>query len=971
MGKLPDGLDRISPTTTTTTTTCSSSSKCTSSGSSSSGSGAVGALPSPTCQDAAALLHLAPASLWAGEEPSCWSGLMAILHGNQPALLPASLRCLVALVQCPALSPGILPPAMVGPAGPNPWAAVAEGQAARYQHPSGEAQPAGAGTSRQEEGEDGEGEEGEALQSGSVWRDSHTSVTCTLQGLCFEFNTAWSDLRLPLCAVELACISTPRSSRPHSHSSQQSGRRQQQQQQQLGQPPAPLLAAGSEPPQACPLQGQQDGRPLLDLEEEEGDVRHQLLPYGPLGAHACSQRVKSESGNCQGQGQAANGQPCLSQVLVGQAGMVVRVPIEAQDGMQDLINVGMAVKLEAPGAMQPSGARTPTQTEEADQAVKLVQPVQPAQGQQATQPDPGPDLLDFETQHVVAPAPLTEVAHTRTHSSVPTPAPGPLQAAAVSGPAAIDAACAVSEASGGLSRSAMSSQLVSGLMLALQDMLLPVSCLHHAAYLLSAWFKRTSKQQPAPHNHQQRPSPLPSRPTPAAQPVVQGSAGQPASAAAQPAQGEGQGQLPDPHPLPPSPPAPATWPQAAPQPESSHPLALPLALSGEPEVHEALVHPLASPAAPPHSPEPLPASPLQPPAPAPTHSAAPHHPGPNPPAAQAMCPLPPGALSDADLAALTSSFAAASTAAVQELQGVWADAVITLFGLEWRVAHDCIKRPLLRASGESLLSTPRQYPEPPRLGAKGPYPAGLGCSAAQALRMVHHMQRLVALMQVVHVVCNGQPQQTAPLPVCPPGEAWPLEVVEGQQVEVTQDRAVSCQVSFAAGQEKRVYFAVTSPPAPRHDARRAPGHHAAHPSPTWHLALPSGLPQLTEVLHSSPSIVLAEPSPARLNTGVVVALAPLLGGQMYPDPGNERWLHVWVRPSVRGLLKAWHQAASKRGGLLYSLRTLADGHWVLQFQDGDRLTYAVELAKVELARLLSVYKEQLGAAVNDVFNLLL
>ncbi|GFH12996.1 FPL domain-containing protein [Haematococcus lacustris] len=180
--------------------------------------------------------------------------------------------------------------------------------------------------------------------------------------------------------------------------------------------------------------------------------------------------------------------------------------------------------------------------------------------------------------------------------------------------------------------------------------------------------------------------------------------------------------------------------------------------------------------------------------------------------------------------------------------------------------------------------------------------------------MVHHMQRLVALMQVVHVVCNGQPQQTAPLPVCPPGEAWPLEVVEGQQVEVTQ---------------------------------------------------------LTEVLHSSPSIVLAEPSPARLNTGVVVALAPLLGGQMYPDPGNERWLHVWVRPSVRGLLKAWHQAASKRGGLLYSLRTLADGHWVLQFQDGDRLTYAVELAKVELARLLSVYKEQLGAAVNDVFNLLL
>ena len=51
-----------------------------------------------------------------------------------------------------------------------------------------------------------------------------------------------------------------------------------------------------------------------------------------------------------------------------------------------------------------------------------------------------------------------------------------------------------------------------------------------------------------------------------------------------------------------------------------------------------------------------------------------------------------------------------------------------------------------------------------------------------------------------------------------------------------------------------------------------------------------------------PSVVLADPLP-RPHNGTVLSVAPLMGAQAAVDASHPRWLHVRVRPPVRGLLK--------------------------------------------------------------------
>lgn len=50
------------------------------------------------------------------------------------------------------------------------------------------------------------------------------------------------------------------------------------------------------------------------------------------------------------------------------------------------------------------------------------------------------------------------------------------------------------------------------------------------------------------------------------------------------------------------------------------------------------------------------------------------------------------------------------------------------------------------------------------------------------------------------------------------------------------------------------------------------------------------------------SVVLADPG-QQPNAGVVLSFAPLLGAGPQVDRSHPRWLHVHVRPHVRGLLK--------------------------------------------------------------------
>ena len=50
------------------------------------------------------------------------------------------------------------------------------------------------------------------------------------------------------------------------------------------------------------------------------------------------------------------------------------------------------------------------------------------------------------------------------------------------------------------------------------------------------------------------------------------------------------------------------------------------------------------------------------------------------------------------------------------------------------------------------------------------------------------------------------------------------------------------------------------------------------------------------------SVVLADPGQQH-KSGLVLSLAPLMGAAAQVDSSHPKWLHVHVRPPVRGLLK--------------------------------------------------------------------
>jgi hypothetical protein len=98
-----------------------------------------------------------------------------------------------------------------------------------------------------------------------------------------------------------------------------------------------------------------------------------------------------------------------------------------------------------------------------------------------------------------------------------------------------------------------------------------------------------------------------------------------------------------------------------------------------------------------------------------------------------------------------------------------------------------------------------------------------------------------------------------------------------------------CPAAAVAGLSKRQLAAIQAGPnsssnAADHDASAAAASQAS-------------------LLRSLPLAVLADPSPSRPQAGIVLSVAPLLGAHPYTDQGVPKWLHVHVRPSVRGLLR--------------------------------------------------------------------
>ncbi|KAG2445623.1 hypothetical protein HXX76_000233 [Chlamydomonas incerta] len=312
--------------------------------------------------------------------------------------------------------------------------------------------------------------------------------------------------------------------------------------------------------------------------------------------------------------------------------------------------------------------------------------------------------------------------------------------------------------------------------------------------------------------------------------------------------------------------------------------------------------------------------------------------------------------------ALRVAAVSAASAVLDEVGGMWTDALVSMMALEWPAAYEGVTRPNLRTGAENLIAGPHLYPRQTGRGLSsisGRNDQGLSGSAVAALHCYHAVCRLVALLHLHNVLATGatsrRPPPACPLPPNGDVELREWDVMEGQEVELQAGSAISCIVSFSPGQERRVYFAAAGPSLRRElqDAQAL-------------LADPNAQ---AVVLHSSPAVVLADPAPTRLNAGIALSVAPLLGCDPKVDGNVPKWLHVHVRPSVRGLLRLLRSAAGgRKGGLLGALRHLVDGHWVLAFPDVERAGNARSMVEQAAHKLRALYCELLSPLLGAVME---
>lgn len=107
---------------------------------------------------------------------------------------------------------------------------------------------------------------------------------------------------------------------------------------------------------------------------------------------------------------------------------------------------------------------------------------------------------------------------------------------------------------------------------------------------------------------------------------------------------------------------------------------------------------------------------------------------------------------------LHTAVESARQAFINELGGMWCEAVFPMLTLEWPSAREMLLRPVLRASSEALLSGPHAYPllQTRSLNGTGQVTdsTGLSQSARSALRSYYCVQRLVASLQLQEVSCS-------------------------------------------------------------------------------------------------------------------------------------------------------------------------------------------------------------------------
>lgn len=327
---------------------------------------------------------------------------------------------------------------------------------------------------------------------------------------------------------------------------------------------------------------------------------------------------------------------------------------------------------------------------------------------------------------------------------------------------------------------------------------------------------------------------------------------------------------------------------------------------------------------------------------------------------------------------------AGGAALARELAGPWADALPVLCHAQWRWGVRAVESAPLgdeavasavaarRASGGSASSqsADRPFPDsstgiPPPPGHPPPQTAPF---AERALGSV----RAWAAARCLQRLLLGQPLDAPPAAAPPPdGYAqFTEEVREGVLLPLPDDdRGLPCRVAFERGKERSVYLSVAvaqldSPGA----AAQPPAAAAQQQQPEGSGGGYSGTVTAT--------LLLTEPNPVALGTGVVRAVAPVAGATPYADRGHGKWLHVRVRSSLNALLTEVAAATPPPPGLplvpsaggpagagpgsLASARRLQDGHWTLSFPDEEACQVALALVRAHALRLQDVCEEMLA-----------
>lgn len=335
--------------------------------------------------------------------------------------------------------------------------------------------------------------------------------------------------------------------------------------------------------------------------------------------------------------------------------------------------------------------------------------------------------------------------------------------------------------------------------------------------------------------------------------------------------------------------------------------------------------------------------------------------------------------------------------------GPWADTLVPIAAISWNRARGSILRSgagPVHVAGHTWVQAVLLHELHWQLGGGGATAAVATSNFIVAAKLAAvSVAACVAVAQIRTVLTTGEVPQISPVGVSTPVDSIEAaEIREGSVVQLPKEGCMTCRVSFSRGMERSVLMHVLGwpppPPPPPLPSQPVPQHEGAAGGgdvnlPKGHLAsprsgndkeLPPSKPKAKALLEeaSSPGLKTSEetPSPApavsqsqsflppplaspvvaiidpgtgpTLGYGTVLSVAPLLAAAPAVDSAHPQWLHVHVRPQGSVMLRTLN--AGPEGAELASMeRQLAEGHWVLAFENGATAQQAAD-AIVEAAK---------------------